>query len=88
MTVGRSASYRFNTDYFAGEKDAERLLQAFHAERGTRISEFPPMNDTLASLFATIQSRKQNPPPGSYTATLFEQGENEILKSWAKRPSR
>ncbi len=38
------------------------------------------MNDTLASLFETIQSRKQDPPPGSYTATLFEQGENEILK--------
>ncbi len=38
------------------------------------------MNDILTSLFETIQSRKENPPPGSYTATLFEQGENEILK--------
>ncbi len=38
------------------------------------------MSDAIASLFETIQSRKQNPPPGSYTATLFEKGENEILK--------
>lgn len=34
----------------------------------------------LPELFAVIQSRKQNPPPGSYTARLFTQGEDEILK--------
>jgi phosphoribosyl-ATP pyrophosphohydrolase len=38
------------------------------------------MNNVLQSLFETIQQRKQNPPPGSYTAKLFADGENEILK--------
>ncbi len=38
------------------------------------------MNNTLQSLFAIIESRKQNPPPGSYTATLLAAGENEIVK--------
>ena len=36
--------------------------------------------NVLHQLFETIQARKQNPPPGSYTATLFAKGENEILK--------
>ena len=35
---------------------------------------------TIASLYQTILSRKQNPPPGSYTASLFAKGENEVLK--------
>ena len=34
----------------------------------------------LQSLAATIQDRKVHPRPGSYTATLFAKGENEILK--------
>lgn len=34
----------------------------------------------LPELFAVIQSRKENPPAGSYTAQLFAQGEDEILK--------
>lgn len=34
----------------------------------------------LDTLFETIESRKLDPPPGSYTATLFADGENEILK--------
>lgn len=38
------------------------------------------MSTVLQSLFATIQSRKENPPPGSYTAKLFATGENEICK--------
>lgn len=38
------------------------------------------MSNTIQSLFTTIQSRKLNPPPGSYTAKLFADGENEILK--------
>lgn len=38
------------------------------------------MTTTLNTLFDTIESRKQTPPPGSYTAHLFEKGENEILK--------
>ena len=38
------------------------------------------MSTVIESLFETIESRKNNPPPGSYTASLFEKGENEILK--------
>lgn len=38
------------------------------------------MSTVLQSLFETIQSRKENPPPGSYTAKLFATGENEICK--------
>ena len=34
----------------------------------------------LNHLFSIIQQRKQNPPPGSYTAQLFSSGEDEILK--------
>ena len=38
------------------------------------------MSDVLDSLYATILDRRTNPRPGSYTARLFEQGEDEILK--------
>lgn len=38
------------------------------------------MSDVIQSLFATIESRRQSPPSGSYTAHLFAKGENEILK--------
>jgi phosphoribosyl-ATP pyrophosphohydrolase len=38
------------------------------------------MSNVLQSLFETIEQRKQNPPLGSYTAKLFADGENEILK--------
>ncbi len=35
---------------------------------------------TIESLYATILARRDNPPPGSYTAELFAKGENEMLK--------
>jgi len=38
------------------------------------------MSSVIQSLAKTIHSRKENPPPGSYTASLFEKGENEMLK--------
>ncbi len=38
------------------------------------------MSDVLDKLFSTIESRKKNPPPDSYTAKLFLAGENEIVK--------
>ena len=34
----------------------------------------------LDELYAVIAARKQNPPPGSYTAQLFAAGEDEIVK--------
>lgn len=38
------------------------------------------MSTVIQSLYAVIQGRKVNPPPGSYTAQLFARGEEEILK--------
>jgi phosphoribosyl-ATP pyrophosphohydrolase len=38
------------------------------------------MTNVLDKLFATIESRKTNAPPESYTAKLFAAGENEIVK--------
>jgi phosphoribosyl-ATP pyrophosphohydrolase len=32
------------------------------------------MSDVLETLWHTIEDRKQNPPPGSYTASLFAAG--------------
>ncbi len=42
----------------------------------------PPSVDTpiLHKLYQLILDRRQNPPPGSYTARLFEQGLAEIAK--------
>ena len=38
------------------------------------------MSDTLERVFGIIQDRKINPKPGSYTNSLFEAGEDEIIK--------
>lgn len=38
------------------------------------------MSDVLDQLFTTIEARKNNPTAGSYTARLFADGENEIVK--------
>ena len=38
------------------------------------------MTDFIDILFATIQDRKLNPKPGSYTNSLFDDGEDEIVK--------
>jgi len=38
------------------------------------------MSDMLARLLALIEDRKANPKPGSYTNSLFEAGEDEIVK--------
>lgn len=38
------------------------------------------MNNTVNELYQTIMSRKQNPPPDSYTAKLFAAGDVEIAK--------
>lgn len=38
------------------------------------------MSITLDRLFGLICSRRENPPPGSYTAQLFAAGEDEIVK--------
>ncbi len=38
------------------------------------------MSDVLQDLYTLIQSRKSDPPPGSYTARLFSAGQEEIMK--------
>ncbi len=38
------------------------------------------MSDILAHIFATIEDRKTNPKPGSYTNSLLDAGEDEIVK--------
>jgi phosphoribosyl-ATP pyrophosphohydrolase len=38
------------------------------------------VDTVLQSLFETIEDRRRNLPAGSYTATLFQAGETEILK--------
>jgi phosphoribosyl-ATP pyrophosphohydrolase len=38
------------------------------------------MSEVLQSLWNTIEDRKNNPPPGSYTATLFEAGMPRIAQ--------
>jgi phosphoribosyl-ATP pyrophosphohydrolase len=38
------------------------------------------VSDILAHVFATIEDRKANPKPGSYTNSLLEAGEDEIVK--------
>lgn len=36
--------------------------------------------DSMQDLFATLQARKANPSPESYTARLLAAGEDEIVK--------
>jgi len=48
------------------------LADAQHPGRGDE--------DTLSRLFQVIESRRENPPPGSYTAELFAAGVEEIAK--------
>jgi phosphoribosyl-ATP pyrophosphohydrolase len=38
------------------------------------------MTDTFEQLWSTIESRKQSPPPGSYTAELFAAGIPRIAR--------
>lgn len=38
------------------------------------------MSDFIDELFSTLQERKRNPTPGSYTASLLTAGEDEIVK--------
>ena len=38
------------------------------------------MSETVAALYQLICERKRNAPAGSYTASLFAKGEDEIVK--------
>jgi phosphoribosyl-ATP pyrophosphohydrolase len=38
------------------------------------------LTDTLNQVFALVADRKTNPKPGSYTNSLFDAGEDEIVK--------
>ena len=49
----------------------------FHQVNG---SITPPSADTLSQVFAVICDRRDHPIAGSYTRTLFEGGDNKILK--------
>ena len=40
------------------------------------------MSSTFSQLFATIEERKRTMPAGSYTAKLFEDGENGELTAY------
>lgn len=42
--------------------------------------ETKPNRMTLVSLYRTILSRKQNPPEGSYVASLFESGNLRVTQ--------
>lgn len=41
---------------------------------------YPELCDVLSSLYALVESRKQQRPEGSYTTYLFDQGLDKILK--------
>jgi phosphoribosyl-ATP pyrophosphohydrolase len=38
------------------------------------------VSETVAALYELIRGRRSNPPAGSYTASLFAKGEDEIVK--------
>ena len=44
------------------------------------MAQEPAIGDNLARLYDVIQDRRAHPPPGSYTASLFEKGRVEIVK--------
>ena len=39
-----------------------------------------PHPDTISALWITLQERRENPRPGSYTAELLQAGDDEIAK--------
>ena len=57
----------------------------FHQVDNTKAQ--PPAN-TLSEVFKIIRDRRDNPTEGSYTCSLFKDGDNKILKNWAKKPQR
>ncbi|MEB3163568.1 MAG: bifunctional phosphoribosyl-AMP cyclohydrolase/phosphoribosyl-ATP diphosphatase HisIE [Prochlorothrix sp.] len=49
----------------------------FHQVEGQII---PPPADMLSQVFAVVRDRRDNPQEGSYTCSLFQSGDNKILK--------
>jgi phosphoribosyl-ATP pyrophosphohydrolase/phosphoribosyl-AMP cyclohydrolase len=50
------------------------------ADSDAHTGESQPLGETLAGLYAVIESRRRERPEGSYTTYLFEQGLDKILK--------
>ena len=48
---------------------------------------YGPSSQVLDEVYRTILERKEKRPPGSYVASLFEQGEDQILKKIAEEAS-
>ena len=46
-----------------------------------------PISDACSELFKVIEDRKNNPEEGSYTNSLFEEGDNKILKKIGEETS-
>jgi len=73
--TGHQSCFYRSWGAFAGEAGEEQGGAAAQWE-----AEPPERRRVLDRLFAVIESRKENPPPGSYTARLFAAGEDEIVK--------
>ena len=72
------------TDGSSGEgRSRERSESSERASgEGTDLRAGESADEILEELFAVIESRKEDLPEGSYTATLFthEKGENRVLE--------
>jgi phosphoribosyl-ATP pyrophosphohydrolase/phosphoribosyl-AMP cyclohydrolase len=63
---------------FQHEIEGAQALEV--AEGRVQVREPRTLGETLAELYAVIESRRRERPEGSYTTYLFEQGLDKILK--------
>lgn len=80
---GESSGNKLKVVSMSSDCDLDSLLIFVKPEGPTchsgAASCFDPKNFSLGDLFKLIQTRKKEMPEGSYTAGLFEKGQNEIL---------